>query len=256
MIPFTFDQATHSYRVDGHYTLATSDILAMNGLCDYGSVPAGVLEKARWRGEQLHKCIHYFEEGDLDFNAVPDEVMPYLRAYMKFRTAMDFEPLSMEHALVYQHTGTESMIGATIDLRGFVKGKLYIVDPKCTYPNSGAAKKQTHLRWRLQLQSYFEGTQQDEKFWTGAYDAGATGDLLGRAILHLKKDGSFQESRDFVDFTKTDDEMNWDSAVRLAFLKLGNGYKRPDKKDEVKAYDEEKSFSENCEFLDVAEMIP
>lgn len=226
-IPFTFDAATHSYRVEGHYTLATSDIIALNGLSEYGSVPADVLDHARWRGEQLHKAIHYFEEGDLDLGAVPEEVMPYLRAYMKFRTQMDFEPLSMEHPLVYQHSGTENMIGCTIDLRGYVGGKMYIVDPKCTYPNSGAAKKQTQMRWRMQLQSYLEGTWQDEKFWESV--EAACNEPIGRAILHLKKDGEFSQTRDFIDFTETDDELNWDAAVRMAFLKLSNGYKKPEK---------------------------
>jgi len=227
LVPFTFDEATHSYRVEGHYTLATSDILALNGLCDYGSVPLNVLENAKWRGTQLHRAIQFFEEGDLDIAAVPEEVMPYLRAYMKFRTTMDFEPLSMEHPLVYEHAGTGNMVGCTIDLRGFVRGKLYIVDPKSTYPNSGKAKEQTHFRWRLQLQSYAEGTWQDEKFWESVPQA--CNEPIGRAILHLKKDGEFIEKRDFLDFTQTDDELNWDAAVRMAFLKLSNGYKKPEK---------------------------
>lgn len=226
-IPFTFDEATHSYRVEGHYTLATSDIISLNGLSDYVQVPDSVLDNAKWRGTQLHRAIHFFEEGDLDIAAVPEEVMPYLRAYMKFRTQMDFEPLSMEHALVYEHAGTGNMVGCTIDLRGFVRGKLYIVDPKCTYPNSGSAKKQTHLRWRMQLQSYTEGTWQDEKFWERAGEAGNA--PIGRAILHLKKDGEFIETRDFLDFTECDDELNWDAAVRMAFLKLASGYKKPEK---------------------------
>jgi hypothetical protein len=37
------------------------------------------------------------------------------------------------------------------------------------------------------------------------------------------------ETRDFLDFTESDDELNWDAAVRMAFLKLSNGYKKPEK---------------------------
>lgn len=236
MIPFTFDEATHIYKVEGHYCLATSDILHLAGLSDYGSVPSRVLESAANRGTSLHKAIHYFEEGDLDLQRLPEEIRPYLRAYMKFRVERDFEPIPpQEHAIVYEHEGTGQHIGCTIDLRGTVAGKLYIVDPKSTYPNSGMAKKQTHLRWRMQLQSYHEATMIDEPFWELAGDG-----PIGKAILHLKKDASYE----FIDFP-ADDAMNWDACIRMAQLKLANGWKRKEKVPKKAALPEKESYVED-----------
>lgn len=220
MIPFTFDEATHVYKVEGQYCLSTSDIIHLAGLSEYGSVPSKVLENARNRGTSLHKAIHYFEEGDLDFDSLPENVQPYLRAYMKFRVEREFEPIPpQEHAIVYEHENTGQLIGCTLDLRGTVGGKLYIVDPKTTYPNSGAAKKQTHLKWRMQLQSYWEATMVDEPFWEAASDG-----PIARAILHLKKDATY----DFLDFSM-DDALNWDACIRMARLRLANGWKRDEK---------------------------
>lgn len=231
MIPFEFDEAQHLYKVEGHYCLSTSDIISLAGLSDYGSVPASVLENARNRGTNLHKAVHYFEEGDLDLSDLPDDIQPYLQAYMKFRVERDFEPIApQERAIVYEHEITEQMIGSTIDLRGTVQGKLYIVDPKTTYPNSGAAKKQTWLRWRMQLQSYWEATLVDEPFWSSVTAA----EPAGKAILHLKKDATYE----FIDFPM-DDSVNWEACIRMAKMKLGNGWKR-DAKDKKAAIAEER----------------
>lgn len=248
MIPFRFDEATHLYTVEGHYCLSTSDIISLAGLSDYSSVPPGRLETARDRGTSLHKAVHYFEEGDLDFASLSPEIQPYLRAYMKFRVEREFEPIApQERAMVYQHENTDQMIGCTLDLRGTVGGKLYIVDPKCTYPNCGAAKKQTHIRWRMQLQSYWEATLTDEPFWET--QAQATTEGISKAILHLKKDATYE----LIEFP-VDDALDWDACIRMARMKLANGWKREDKKPAVR--DEEKeSYIEELTLM-AEQMIP
>ena len=247
MIPFTFDEATHVYQVEGQYCLSTSDIIHLAGLSDYGSVPSSILENARNRGTSLHKAIHYFEEGDLDMGQLPEDIQPYLRAYMKFRVERDFEPIPpQEHAIVYEHENTGQFIGCTIDLRGTVAGKLYIVDPKSTYPNCGAAKKQTYLKWRMQLQSYSEATLTDEEFWTKTPDG-----PFGKAILHLKKDATYE----FIDFPN-DDAMNWDACIRMAQLRLGNGWKRDEKIPKKSASSEDESYIESLMQMVEGEVIP
>lgn len=250
MIPFTFDEETHLYKVEGHYCLSTSDIIHLAGLSDYATVPSGVLERARNRGTNLHKAIHYFEEGDLDLAALPEEIQPYLRGYMKFRVEREFEPIPpQERSIVYQHENTDQMVGCTLDLRGTAAGKLFIVDPKTTYPNCGAAKKQTWLRWRMQLQSYWEATLTDEEFWSASTDG-----PISKAILHLKKDASY----DFIEFS-ADDAMNWDACIRMAQMKLANGWKREEKvpkavRDENKSYIDE--LTQMMGELDPMELVP
>lgn len=220
-IPFTFVEDTHTYQVEGHYVLSTSDVVELAGLCDYSAIPSSILDRASFRGKEVHKSIHYFEDGDLDPKSVSEEVLPYFRGYLKFRHEHDFEPISLESAIVYEHEGSGQMIGCTMDLRGMVDGKLYIVDAKCTHPNAGMAKKQQHLRWRMQLQSYWEATMVDEGFW-----AKVSGDApIGKAILHLKKDASYE----FINFEIQDEALNWDACVRMAMLRLANGWKRSGK---------------------------
>ena len=217
-IPFTLDKETHTYKVDGQYVLATSDVISMNGLSNMGAVPQKVLDHASWRGDQLHKAVELFEQGTLDVDHwVDDEIAPYLTAYMKFRNDFDFEPIPpYEKSIVYQHQGTEFLIGATIDLRGLVKGVPCVVDLKSCFQYTGAAKKQLHLRWRLQTQSYIEA---DEEFIE------SVGAPLGKMVIHCHKDATYTP----YDFSAIDDSPNWDSAIRLAMLKLGNGYKMPEK---------------------------
>ncbi len=220
MIPFSFDKDQHRYTVAGHYTLATGDVIAMAGLCDFGSVPKSTLDHASWRGDQVHQCVQLFEEDDLDMESVPSDIEPYFQGYMRFRAEHDVELIGdCEAPVVYEHTGTGQMIGCHIDLRGFVDGSLYVLDIKSCFKYTGAAKKQLHLRWRMQLQSYQEATEADEAFWTAAQGP------IKKAVVHVNKEGGY----DFVDFGAIDDSYNWDSLVRIAQLKLANGYKMPQK---------------------------
>ncbi len=227
-IPHKFDEENHLYLVDNHYVLATSDVISMCGMVDYDAVPLATLEKARWKGEQVHKAIHAFEEEDLDFDSIDPLVQPFFDSYIEFKALTGFRCIHpCERSLVYEHEGTGQFIGCHLDLVGWVDKKLYILDPKSTYPNSGAAKKTTYLRWRMQLQSYHEALATDESFWT-SLTADQTPEV-GRAIVHLQRDGSFLMDKHFIDFSDVDDSLNWDACVRVAWMRLTNGGKKPSK---------------------------
>lgn len=220
-IAFTFDPATHIYKVDGEYCLATSDILELAGLCDYSAVPLHNLERARSRGTRLHQCVHYYEEDDLDLEDVDDEVIPFFESYLRWKRDSGFIPIPpFEKAIVYSHL--DFHVGCHLDVRGYIPGRgLFVLDMKTSHPTSGAAKKQTHLRWRLQLESYRQATQSDEKFWEDVESHGYAGEALKKAILHLHP----KAKETFIPF-EMDDSAGWDSAVTMASLKLANGYKR------------------------------
>lgn len=225
---FEFDKESHIYRVDGEFCLSTSSVIQMAGLVDYGAVPKSIIDHASWRGTQLHAAIEYYEsDGDLphilnQFAGPLEEVKPYFEAYLRFKDDYQFEPIGeLERQLVYQHDGTDTCIGCQIDLRGTIKGgRLAILDAKSSHKQYGAAKKQKHLCWRLQLASYAEGTAFDEQWWqeTG-HHAPAASDVT-KGIVHCQKDGSYE----FVEFPE-DDSLLWDSTVRLARAKLNHGWK-------------------------------
>jgi hypothetical protein len=218
-VAFTFDEATHVYHVEGSYCLATSDVISLAGLSNYDGVPLGNIEGARWRGKEGHKAIHYYEENDLDIEDVPEQVMPSFTRYLEWKDESGFIPIPpFEHSIVYEHE--EMFIGCHIDLRGYIPGKgLYVLDPKFTYPNSGQAKKQTHLRWRMQLQSYWEASQVDDQFWESAVFYDPEGQLH-KAILHLHP----KATQTFIEFPM-DDSAAWDACVQLASMKIANGFK-------------------------------
>lgn len=218
-ISFTFDPVTHIYHVEGEYCLSTSDVISLAGLSDYSAVPLDSLERARMRGTRLHQCIHYFEENDLDLEDIDDELFPFFQQYLRWKEESGFVPIPpFEKAIVYPHL--DMHIGCHLDLRGYMPHKgLYVLDAKTTYPNSGAAKKQTHLRWRMQLESYKMASHSDVEFWDSAAPHEANG-VIKKAILHLHP----KASQVFIEFPM-DDSPGWDAAVQMASLKIANGFK-------------------------------
>jgi hypothetical protein len=216
ILPHTFNEEDHIYQVPGRFVLSTSDVIALNGLADYGSIPKAVLDHASWRGTQLHKAIQFFEE-DSEVPDMPEEVVPYFQGYCKFRNEYEFEPIGgMETQIVYEHDGTEQAIGCTIDLRGLVRNVPYILDAKTSAKQYGKAKAQKVFAWRMQTASYFCATEFDEPW----HVLQATGESPRRGIIQVAKDASFE----FHDFGKTDDSLLWDGAVRMAMAKLANGF--------------------------------
>lgn len=221
ILPHTFDEEKHLYQVLGQFVLSTSDIITLNGLADYNGIPSQVLAHASWRGTQLHKAIQFFEE-DAEAPEMPAEVEPYFRGYLKFKIDYDFEPIGeLEKQLVYVHEGTEQAVGCTIDLRGLVKGHPYILDAKTTAKMYGKAMKQKCLAWRLQVASYSEATDADLAWLLKASNASEAKGKVGKGIVQVNKEGGYE----FHDFSGAlNDDMLWDSAVRLAMAKLANGY--------------------------------
>jgi hypothetical protein len=122
----------------------------------------------------------------------------------------------MEKQIVYQFGESECAIGATIDARGLLGGKPYVLDIKTSSKQYGKALKQKLLCWRMQLQSYVEATSFDEDWWKAVN----VSQKAGRAIVQLAKDGSYT----FHDFSHTDDSESWAAAVHVAQLKLKNGF--------------------------------
>lgn len=214
-IPFEFDEANHRYIVPGREVLATGDVLALNGLCDYSQIPTAILENARWRGEQVDNAIRFYEEGDLGLDEkgnpiMDDSILPYFEGYLRFKQDTGFVSTDRQLGIVYESVG-EQLIGCTLDLVGMIRNRVHIIDIKATHPQSGKAKKQTHFKWGMQLTSYYRAY--------GREDA-------NRTIVYLLKDGTYE----LTSFgTVLDDVDLWESMVMVAAAKLANGYKRPEK---------------------------
>lgn len=238
LVPHTFDHENHLYQVPNEYVWATGDVIAMNGLSDFGQVPIENLRYATDRGKGVHIAIQAYEQDEdvqdavREFEvendtAVMDGVMERMKGYFRFRDLHDVKLCgAMEQTRVYKHEGTEILIGGTIDIPCILDGAFTILDPKTVFKNYGQAAKQTHLKWRMQLQSYSEALEADTAFWD---KHGAAPDAICKAILHLhpncgKERGSAPAAFELHPFN-FDDSHLWDSMIRVAQSKLSNGFK-------------------------------
>jgi hypothetical protein len=234
----TFVEGDHIYRVEGEYTLATSDVIELNGLSDFGSVPSGNLAFAGHRGSAVHLAIPAFESEESVREAVAlyeqlhqvkvwDEVEERMEGYQNFRKEHDVRLVGKpEKSRVYRHEGTEQLIGTTIDFTAYVDGVLTVVDTKTCHPQYGEKMKQLKLKWLLQVQSYVEALEADDDFWRALCLEPST---AAKAVLHLHPEAGKVRGKEpagfkYYDFPE-DAQYGWDSAIRMARMKLASGYK-------------------------------
>lgn len=245
LIPHTFEEDGHAYKVEGKTVLSTSDVIYLNGLSDVSMVPVANLEFAGHRGTALHLAIRAYETG-LDVEKVirdyekqtlfdvMDTVLDRMKGYYRFRDKHEvalmggddaLAPDEMEVPRVYEHRSTGVLIGATIDFPCYVDGVFTILDVKSAHRNYGKKAMQDHFKWRMQLQSYKEALSVDDEFWK-KYKRKP----IKKAILHLHPD--MKAGRNGYEFHKlpNDDSKTWRSAVIMAQQKLANGFKLDDRK--------------------------
>lgn len=140
-----FDEASHTYYVDGDVKLSVTQILKEAGIVD----TQWFTEFGRWRGSAVHKATQYWDEGDYDRRTSDPIVKPFVADWVAFRKATGFTPTMIEETFydsIYDYCGKP-------DRRGyFVGGKAEesneLIDLK-TYPGGKAP-------WwtRLQLAAY------------------------------------------------------------------------------------------------------
>jgi hypothetical protein len=237
LISHTFDHANHIYLVPNEYVWSTGDVIQMNGLSDFSQVPIDNLRYATDRGTGVHLAIQAYEQDEdvqdvvrqfelENDTAVMDGVMERMKGYFRFRDTHDLKLCGeMEQTRVYQHLGTEILIGGTIDIPCMLDGRFTILDPKTCFKQYGQAAKQTHLKWRMQLQSYREAMEADTDFWTAANNCAS----IDKCILHLhpncgKERGSLPLGYELHAFNEDESHL-WDSMIRIGQAKLSAGFK-------------------------------
>lgn len=128
-----FDEATHTYLVDGEEVPSVTTILKPLTDRSYGKVNPSVLEYARNRGTAVHEALENFDLGG-GLEASP-EIEGYIRAYLDWMevyrpTWTDVEQIVYEDELGY--------IG-TLDRAGRLNGTEFsIVDIKTSNPTKEA----------------------------------------------------------------------------------------------------------------------
>lgn len=166
---FEFIPEGHLYVAAGRVVPSVTQILNLVGIVDYSGIPSGVLIRKGEIGTAAHSATHYYDEGDLDLNSVGEESMPYVTAWMKFRSDTNFQPEFIEHRGIGEVDGMQ--YGFTLDRIGMFRGRRHLIDIKCT-----AA---VEMSWGPQ---------------TAAYDLAmrpTTNAALPRLAVHLKPNGTY-----------------------------------------------------------------
>lgn len=231
LIEAVFNHEAHSYTVpDGEEVLATSDVIALNGLSDMGQVPKNILEHASHRGTCVHRCVQAYETGlNVDdtieeyesmFHVdLAEDVTKRMKGYYRFRDKYELTPRGeMEVPKVYRHR-CDQLIGGTPDFPCYVNGVPFILDLKTSFRNTGAKAKQDLLKWKAQLQSYKE------------IEEAETGEIPQSAIVHLHPNCGKGLGYDF--HITHDDSLLWEAMVIIARAKLMYGHKRERNTDEI-----------------------
>jgi hypothetical protein len=191
----TFDDATHTYTLDGTVLPSVTQVIHASGLIDFGQIPAAVLEHARERGRRVHQAIHYYNEGDLDPASLDDEVRPRLQAWQAFLAQRNFQILAAEKR-VYSR---RHRYAGTLDVIGTLDGKFTLVDFKCGSPEEVAADLQTGAY----VGAVCEMSGLGSEAWIDAIDVTKP---IRRFAIQLKRDGTFKldpyvNPTDFRQFT-------------------------------------------------------
>lgn len=84
MPAFTFDEASHTYRLDGQRLPSVTEILAPIKQ-DFAMVNREVLEAKRLLGTAVHLACELDDQGELDDDFTEPAVMAYVQAWRKFR---------------------------------------------------------------------------------------------------------------------------------------------------------------------------
>ena len=183
MVPrLTFDEVTHTYRVDGRVVASVTQILGAVFPNIYAGIPAEILARKAALGTAVHKMIELFMLGTMDWTTMHPSVEPYFESWFEWwaRHELPTDNLKTENQF-YSVAGDYC---GTVDLEvvGFMP-----IDWKIT-----SNKMPTH---GLQLAGY----------------AAALG-YNSAAALYLKGDGKPAE---FVEYNVAKLAPDWSSTLRV-----------------------------------------
>jgi hypothetical protein len=115
MTNIAFDEATHSYWIDGKKATSVTESLKLAGLIDGIQFAS---EEALWRGKAVHAAIHFYHKGTLNWDSLDERLVPFVRGYLKFIEDTGFVPEEWEKRVSIPHLilcGTLDVIGVLPD---------------------------------------------------------------------------------------------------------------------------------------------
>lgn len=125
-----FDEAEHSYTVNGVRYPSVTTILKDMGLID----TSWFTPEACQRGTYAHQIIEWDQSGELDYDTIDNALIGYLDAWKKFVKDTDYRCISTERRMVselYRFAGTADQVGLLNSQRAIIDIKSGAVSP-CT----------------------------------------------------------------------------------------------------------------------------
>lgn len=127
---FQFDDKSHVYRVAGVVVPGVTRILDHAGATSYENVRADILERRSKLGQAVHRCIHYWNQSDLDWTTVDERARGYVESAVLLADTLKLKPLLVEFQCVAELNGLQ--YGMQIDWNGFFGADDTILDYKIT----------------------------------------------------------------------------------------------------------------------------
>lgn len=93
-----FDDATHTYFVDGAKCISVTQLLKFKFPSKYDGVSKEVLNKAADKGTELHEAIEVYEEYGLERNDLQE-----FRNYLFLKNKFNFKVKQVEIPIIIQH---------------------------------------------------------------------------------------------------------------------------------------------------------
>lgn len=199
MQAFTFDEASHVYRLDGHRLPSVTEILAPIKP-DFSMVPPAVLEAKRAFGTAVHLACELDDLGELDDDATDPAVMSCVQAWRRFRSDTGATVVMNEQRLYHpalRFAGTLDRL-AYLRMKGDDQPSTWLLDIKTgaePMPSFGVQL----AGYRLLLTAQEDPGPLSSAFGEAFRSIGA--DSIKRASVHLDASGGyrFHEYRDPAD---------------------------------------------------------
>lgn len=193
MIPAAveFDEATHTYRVDGERYPSVSeicDLMQIWSMLREGktwTVAREVLRAAAEFGTHVHEACHLDNLGQLDYDALDANLRPFVDGWRKFLADLKGVVVASEIIVVSRSHKYAGRLDALVRIRG----KLWLIDIKATSAIPRTVGPQT-----------------------AAYKHAHGDTKLRRRVVRLKEDGSYESKI----LEETTDFAYFDAALKMA----------------------------------------
>jgi hypothetical protein len=127
---FQFDELSHTYRVGGVIVPGVTRVIDHAGLTDYDNVRADILDRRSALGRVVHRCIHFWNQNDLDWATVDERAKGYVESAIMLADDLKLQPRQVECQCVAELNGM--LYGMQVDWEGFVGPDEALIDYKIT----------------------------------------------------------------------------------------------------------------------------